>query len=125
MATYRDLLHRHESPPALNGWAVELRLPLLRGLWRRFLLFNDGCFLGRPVSRGDYLNDRGGQLVFVENTLLPTDPANGSVRDRMCARTQRVLNRLLAPRPGRLRPARRPPLFDLDVIGRLGRAART
>ncbi len=99
--------------PTFNSNAIELHLHRIPGLSQRFLYFNDDVFLGQPVTPEHFFVGRVGQKLYFQPTLLPGDVAQGSVRDRACAHTQRVLDGLWGlPAAPRLLPAHSPQAYD-------------
>jgi hypothetical protein len=117
MVTHAKVFPAPERLPTFNSNAIEMCLHRIPGLSRRFLYLNDDVFLGRNVQPDEFFQDDGGQSVFVQNTLLPSDPGRGSARDRACAHTQEILTRRFGP-PGepRLLPAHCPQAYDRDIL---------
>ncbi|MEW6364176.1 MAG: stealth conserved region 3 domain-containing protein [Acidobacteriota bacterium] len=145
--------HRQVFPdpavlPVFNSCAIELNLHRIPGLSRRFLYLNDDLFLGRDLSRGDYLVGDCAFRYYFEPNPLPMRSGTGPVHDRAYAYTSAVLNRLskgrrvetnraayvvprrykLAPPsvrrllpPRRLLPAHVPQLYDRCVLEELER----
>ncbi len=120
LVTHAEVFPEPNCLPTFNSNAIEMCLHRIPGLSRRFLYFNDDVFLGRSVRMSDFFLDGGGQKVFFEETPLPSDPCQGSARDRACAHTQRVLAELWGhpPRPSLL-PAHAPQAYDREVLSRL------
>jgi hypothetical protein len=103
--------------PTFNSNAIEMCLHRIPGLSRRFLYLNDDVFLCRDVRPSDFFFEDGGQAIFFQDTLLPSDLRHGSTRDRACAHTQAVLNaRWGAPAEPRLLPAHTPQAYDRDLL---------
>jgi hypothetical protein len=63
--------------PTFNSCAIESHLHRIHGLSEFFLYFNDDMFLGRPISRDDFLPDNDVQKVRVEGSTLPESLENG------------------------------------------------
>ena len=106
--------------PTFNSQAIEMNLHRIPGLARRFIYFNDDFFLGRPVEEGDFFLPGGGERLFLERTLLPSNPGKGSARDRALAHTREVLDRLWGPASlPRLLPAHAPRAYDRERIEEL------
>ncbi len=57
--------------PTFNSLGIEAHLHRIPGLSKHFLYFNDDMFLGRSVSRNDFLQDDGIQKIRVEWWALP------------------------------------------------------
>jgi hypothetical protein len=120
LVTHAEVFPDPECLPTFNSNAIEMCLHRIPGLSQLFLYFNDDVFLGRSVRSSDFFLERGGQVVFVQDTLLPANPRQGSVRDRACAHTQNVLTQLWGRPPApRLLPAHTPQAYDRDVLFRL------
>jgi hypothetical protein len=114
-AIFPDLHHL----PTCNSLAIELHLHRIPGLSERFLYFNDDMFLGRPVSRDDFLTPTGGQKVRFDAHPLPTDLALSHPLGRACARTQRILDSLYGQKAARPWPAHAPRLLDRNSLCRI------
>ena len=109
-----------DSLPTFNSHAIELQLHRIPGLSPRFLYFNDDVFLGRDVSRDDYINGRDGQKFYFQSTNLPRDENSGPVHDRAYAFTQNLLDSHLdRPAPARHLPAHVPQLYNREALERL------
>lgn len=130
--------------PVFNSCAIELNLHRIPGVTRRFLYLNDDLFLGRDITRDDYLPADGRQRFYFEPNPLPSSVTSGPVHDCAYAYTAALLDRLprkrrtsalsagaystrrlhriLPPpvrelaRPRRLLPAHVPQLYDCDVL---------
>jgi hypothetical protein len=112
-----------EVLPTFNSCAIETCLHRIPGLSRRFIYFNDDVFLGRPVRKGDFFLPGGGQVVFLEDTLLGDECQKESARNRACSYTQAILTRLWGqPRAPRLMPAHVPQAYDRDLLAYLERS---
>jgi hypothetical protein len=120
LVTHREVFREPAALPSFNSNAIEMHLHRIPGLARRFLYLNDDVFLGAPVSPDDFFIPGGGQRVYVQDTPLPSDTLAGSVRDRSCAHTQAVADKIWGrPRAPRLLPAHAPQPYDLDRLARL------
>lgn len=106
-----------DNLPTFNSHAIELQLHRIPGLSRRFLYFNDDLFLGRDISRDDYINGPDAQKFYFQNTNLPRDENSGPVHDRAYAFTQSLLDsHLNRPAPARHLPAHVPQLYNRVVL---------
>jgi hypothetical protein len=102
--------------------SIEMCLHRIPGLSRRFLYLNDDFFLGRAVQPSDFFTPGGGQVIFVDDFPLSSDPRHGAARDRACAYTQNILTQRWGDPPApRLNPAHAPQAYDRDVLFRLER----
>lgn len=120
LVTHREVFRDLGLLPSFNSNAIEMHLHRIPGLARRFLYLNDDVFLGAPVAPGDFFLPDGGQRVFLQDAPLPSDTRAGSARDRSCAHTQRVADRVWGPPPApRLLPAHAPQPYDRDRLARL------
>ena len=120
LVTHAEVFPEAEGLPTFNSNAIEMCLHRIPGLSRRFIYFNDDVFLGRAVRKSDFLLPGGGQTVFLQDTLLPSDCWQGSARDRACAYTQAILTRLWGrPQAPRLLPAHVPQAYDRDLLAHL------
>jgi hypothetical protein len=102
--------------PTFNSNAIELQLHRIPNLSRQFLYFNDDVFLGRAVSRGDFITKSGGQYIYFQKNLLRSKTDRGSVQDRAYAYTQKVINMLWGKKRSRLLPAHAPQLYDKEIL---------
>lgn len=117
LVSHAEVFPKPDCLPTFNSNAIEMCLHRIPGLSRRFLYFNDDVFLGRSVEPSDFFLPGGGQMIFVQNTLLPSDIRHGSARDRACAHTQNVLSQCWGPpRTPRLLPAHVPQVYDRDLL---------
>jgi stealth protein CR2/Stealth-like protein len=105
--------------PTFNSNAIELQLHRIPNLSQQFLYFNDDVFLGRAISRGDFITTSGGQYIYVQPTPLHRNLDEGLVHDRAYAHTQRIVERLWHQRGARLLPAHVPQLYDRDLLAHL------
>ncbi len=110
--------------PTFNSHAIELLLHRIPGLSRRFLYFNDDCFLGRPLEMSDFITAKGGIRAYFEPTPLPPESSGRAVHDRAYMHTREVAARLLGGRRLSLLPAHMPQLYDRDVLARLAELFR-
>lgn len=109
-----------DSLPTFNSHAIELQLHRIPGLSRRFLYFNDDLFLGRDISRDDYINGPDAQKFYFQTTNLPRDENSGPVHDRAYGFTQSLLDsHLKRPAPVRHLPAHAPQLYNREVLASL------
>lgn len=105
--------------PTFNSNAIELQLHRIPNLSRRFLYLNDDVFLGRIVSRGDFITKSGGQYIYFQKNLLRGRTDRGPVQDRAYAHTQKVINMLWGKKHSRLLPAHVPQLYDRQILAYL------
>jgi hypothetical protein len=120
LVTHAEVFPEPEALPTFNSNAIEMCLHRIPGLARRFIYFNDDVFLGRAVRKSDFFLPDGGQMVFLEDTLLGNNCRQGSARDRACAYTQAILTRLWGqPQAPRLLPAHTPQAYDRDLLAHL------
>lgn len=105
--------------PTFNSFAIELQLHRIPHLSRRFLYFNDDCFLGRLLSKDDLLKSPEGQVVYFQATVLHRDTETGPVHDRSYAYTQTIVDKLLTKNSYRLLPAHVPRIFDRNIMEHL------
>jgi hypothetical protein len=120
VVTHAEVFPEPEVLPTFNSNAIEMCLHRIPGLARRFIYFNDDVFLGRTVRKSDFFLPGGSQMVFLEDTLLPSNCWQGSARDRACAYTQAILTRLWGPpQVPRLLPAHTPQAYDRDLLAHL------
>jgi hypothetical protein len=117
--THRMIFGDTSHLPTFNSNAIELQLHKIPHLSRRFLYFNDDCFLGRRISREDLVTSPEGQVVYFQPTLLHRDGKAGPVHDRSYAYTQAIVDRLWGRKSYRLLPAHVPRLFDRDILKHL------
>jgi hypothetical protein len=117
LVTHAQVFPDPNDLPTFNSNAIEMHLHRIPGLARRFVYFNDDVFLGRPVRASDFFLPGGGQKIFLQDTVLPCDVRRGSPRDRACAHTQTILDRLWGkPSSPRLLPAHSPQAYDRDKL---------
>jgi hypothetical protein len=115
--THVEIFPESHVLPTFNSHAIELCLHRIPGLSRRFLYLNDDFFLGRDVHSSDFFLPDGGQVDYVVDTPVYSDPDHGSAHDRACAYTHhRLGGRRQAPR---LLPAHAPQPYNRDVLCRL------
>ena len=120
LVSHSEVFPDAQCLPTFNSHAIEMCLHRIPGLSRLFLYLNDDFFLCRDVRPEDFLTPAGGQVVFLEDLLLATDPANGAVRERACAYTQKLIaTRWEGPSTPRLTPAHAPQAYDRDTLFRL------
>ena len=120
LVTHAEVFPEPEVLPTFNSNAIEMCLHRIPGLSRRFIYINDDVFLGRAVRKSDFFLPGGGQTVFLQDTLLPSDCYQGSARDRACAYTQAILTRLWGrPQAPRLLPAHTPQAYDRHLLAHL------
>src|SRR6185436_4709342 len=105
--------------PTFNTRAIELSLHRIPGLSERFVYFNDDFFLGRPVTREDFLTPTGGQKLRFDAHDLPADLAHPHPLARSYAWTQHLLDRLHGRKRGRPWPAHAPRLLDRRLIDQI------
>lgn len=108
--------------PTFNSNAIELQLHRIPTLSKRFLYFNDDVFLGRPISKHDFITKSGGQYIYFEPNRLSNNIDGGLVHDRAYAYSQNIVNKLWGRKDSRLLPAHIPQLYDRDVLAYLENA---
>jgi len=64
--THDEIFLDRSYLPTFNSNAIELQLHRIPNLSRRFLYFNDDVFLGRAVSRGDFITESDGQYIYFQ-----------------------------------------------------------
>jgi hypothetical protein len=104
--------------PTFNSTSIELNLHRIPGLTKKFLYFNDDCFLGREISTSTFITDKG-QYIYFQKIALRSDLNSGPVHDRAYAYTQNIVEKLWSQRRPRLLPAHAPQLYDRDIISHL------
>jgi hypothetical protein len=120
LVTHAEVFPEPQFLPTFNSHAIEMCLHRIPGLSRRFLYFNDDFFLGREVHLADFFTPSDGQVVFLDDFPLPSDPRQGSARERACAHTQNLLTeRWGTPAGARLLPSHAPQAYDRDLLFRL------
>ncbi len=103
---------RNAAAPQDTG-AVTWRLFRIPGIARRFLFLNDVFILGRPLAVDDFLNAKGGHLVF----LGGEDIAAGSPE----ANAEQLLNSRFGNRSPRKITAHLPKLMDSSFLEEVNR----
>lgn len=102
--------------PTYNSNAIELQIHKIPGLSRRFLYLNDDHFLGKAVSRGDFIAASGGTCVYFEPIRLSYNTHNGSLVSRSYAHTNRIVEKLWGRKSLRFLPAHVPQLYDKKIL---------
>lgn len=116
LTRHEDLFPDRSVLPVFNSWAIEWQLSRIPGLSRRFLYFNDDCFLGRPVAPADFMTPRGGYRIFVEGFHIPPREAAGNDTDRALAFTADLINARFGSCSPRKKIAHTPRLLDQEII---------
>ncbi|VVB71507.1 Uncharacterised protein [uncultured archaeon] len=118
IVTHDMLFSNKARLPTFNSNAIELQLHKIPDLSQRFLYFNDDCFLGRPVSRSDFITPEGGIYAYFEPIRLADVPRR-LVHDRAYAHTQNIAAKLLSGSRLTHLPAHTPQLYDRDILAKL------
>jgi hypothetical protein len=114
----QDLLFRNpEHVPSFNSAAIEANLHHLPGLSRRFLYFNDDCFIGRPITLRDFIDEKGRTRIRIEPEAMP-DGEEGDLPFRWLSHNHRLLKAAFGPKDYAL-AAHPPQLYDLRVYRRV------
>lgn len=102
--------------PTFNSNAIEMQLHKISGLSKRFLYLNDDVFLGKPISKADFLTQGGGQYLYVDDVTFPSGQEAVSVHDRSYVHTRRVLDHFQEFYRFPMMPAHTPQLYDRGVL---------
>lgn len=105
--------------PTYNSNAIELQIHKIPNLSRRFLYLNDDCFLGRAVSRSDFMTGSRGTCVYFEPIRLSYNTHRGSLVSRSYAYTHRIVEKLWGRKSLRFLPAHVPQLYDKEILAYL------
>ncbi len=79
--------------PTFNSLAIETHLHRIPGLSKDFLYLNDDMFLGRPISRGDFLPDDNIQKIRIEWYALPELLQEGNLSARWLGFNHQLLRK--------------------------------
>ncbi len=108
-----DLLRERNMPATPDSEALTWRLFRIPGLARRFLFMNEIYILGRPLANSDFLNAKGGQLVFLEeNNIEAGSPG---------ANAEQLLNSRFGNKSPRKKTAHMPRLIDSSFLEEVNR----
>lgn len=102
--------------PTYNSNAIELQIHKIPNLSRRFLYLNDDYFLGRAVSRSDFITGSRGTCVYFEPIRLSYNTHRGSLVSRSYAYTHRIVEKLWGRKSLRFLPAHVPQLYDKKIL---------
>jgi hypothetical protein len=105
--------------PTFNSLAIETHLHRIQSLSKDFLYFNDDMFLGRPISRGDFLQDNNTQKIRVEWYTLPESIEKGNLSTRWLAFNHNLLKQQFGDDHNFLSLAHVPCLYNRHGIGKV------
>jgi len=119
LVRHEEIFPDRSHLPTFNSNAIELNLHHIPGLSRQFIYFNDDLFVGRALTRLDFIPSSDRQVFYFEDLPLHGNPDEGWIHDRAYAHTR---NLVLGNSPGtevlRL-PAHCPQLYDRDILAAL------
>jgi hypothetical protein len=116
---HEELFPNRDDLPTFNSHAIESHLHRIPGLSEHYLYFNDDVFLGNSVHPEDFLSELTGQLIYLEDWILPSSLDEGSAMDRAIAHTQDLLNARFHVKRRRRAISHTPQLYRRSIVREL------
>ncbi len=113
LVTHDEIFPVRTDLPVFNSLAIECHLHRIGGLSEYFVYFNNDFFVGRPVTREDFVDGGGRERFFLEYPAVPC-AATEHEHVRLLNHNNLLVDRVVGP-GRRWNPSHTPQVYRRDV----------